>query len=186
MNTIKRLEIIFVVVLFLFVNTVSFFKINEIPFDDTEKILYNNNIIKEEKINTVSEVSRSSDSRGNYTYSDLILLARLIDREAGSSWLTDEHQQLVGAVVLNRVKSEWFPNSIQDVVYQKGQYACINSSKWEQEPSQRALENAQKVLEGKVFCPDNIVFQAEFKQGSGVYKVFYNEYTNTNTYFCYK
>ena len=185
MNTIKRLEIIFVIVLFLLSNTLTFFKVNEIPFDDSEKILYNNNIIKEEKI-IINEISRGTDSRALYTHSDLILLARLIDREAGSSWLTDEHQQLVGAVVLNRVKSESFPNSIQDVIYQKGQYSCINSSRWNEEPSERALINAQKVLEGKVFCPDNVVFQAEFKQGSGVYKVFYNKHTNSNTYFCYK
>ena len=117
MNTIKRLEIIFVIVLFLLSNTFTFFKVNEIPFDDSEKILYNNNIIKEEKI-IINEISRGTDSRALYAQSDLILLARLIDREAGSSWLTDEHQQLVGAVVLNRVKSESFPNSIPDVIYQ--------------------------------------------------------------------
>ncbi|MGB9802588.1 LysM peptidoglycan-binding domain-containing protein [Desulfofundulus sp.] len=58
-------------------------------------------------------------SRGgpvNYSRSDFDLLARLITAEADSeSYIT---KVAVGAVVLNRVKSGIFPNSIPGVIYQ--------------------------------------------------------------------
>jgi hypothetical protein len=52
-----------------------------------------------------------------YTASDLNLLARLITAEAGGE--SYKGQVAVGAVVLNRVKSSSFPNSISAVINQK-------------------------------------------------------------------
>ncbi|RKO66866.1 LysM peptidoglycan-binding domain-containing protein [Desulfofundulus salinus] len=63
-------------------------------------------------------VSRSAINSGpvNYSRSDFDLLARLITAEADSeSYIT---KVAVGAVVLNRVKSSIFPNSIPAVIYQ--------------------------------------------------------------------
>ncbi|MDK2888875.1 MAG: N-acetylmuramoyl-L-alanine amidase [Thermoanaerobacter sp.] len=63
-------------------------------------------------------VSRGTISSGpvNYSRSDVDLLARLITAEADSeSYLT---KVAVGAVVLNRVRSGIFPNSIPGVIYQ--------------------------------------------------------------------
>jgi len=55
-------------------------------------------------------------SRGGLSASEFDLLARIITAEADSeSYIT---QVAVGAVVLNRVKSPLFPNSIHGVVYQ--------------------------------------------------------------------
>lgn len=52
-----------------------------------------------------------------YTESDLDLLARLINAEAqGEPY---KAKVAVGAVVVNRVKSSDWPNSIRDVIYQK-------------------------------------------------------------------
>ena len=49
------------------------------------------------------------------------LLARLINGEArGESYLG---QVAVGAVIMNRVKSSSFPNSIAGVIYQRGAFA---------------------------------------------------------------
>lgn len=48
------------------------------------------------------------------------LLAALIYCEAGGE--PYEGQVAVGAVVLNRVRSESFPNSIEEVIYQSGQF----------------------------------------------------------------
>lgn len=52
----------------------------------------------------------------NYSAEDLELLARLITAEADSE--SYQTKVAVGAVVLNRVKSNLFPNSIAGVVYQ--------------------------------------------------------------------
>lgn len=52
--------------------------------------------------------------------SDADLLAALIFCEAGGE--PYEGQVAVGAVVMNRVKSPSFPNSISEVIYQSGQF----------------------------------------------------------------
>jgi spore germination cell wall hydrolase CwlJ-like protein len=110
---------------------------------------------------------------------DLYYMAHLIYAEAGSSWCSDELQLYVGSVVLNRVNSSQFPDTIRGVIYQDGQYACTWDGNFEKEPDERAWKNAEIVLVHGSQLPDNVVYQAEFKQGSGVYcKV-------GNTYFCY-
>jgi LysM repeat protein len=60
--------------------------------------------------------SNSSSSSINYTESDVDLLARLITAEAEGEPYNGK--LAVGAVVLNRVKSDLFPNSISSVIYQ--------------------------------------------------------------------
>ena len=57
------------------------------------------------------------------------LLARLINGEArGEPY---EGQVAVGAVVLNRVKSPQFPNTIAGVIYQKGQFSCVTDGQFD-------------------------------------------------------
>lgn len=55
--------------------------------------------------------------------SDIQLMARAINGEArGESY---EGQVAVGAVILNRVKSSQFPNSISGVIYQAGAFTAV-------------------------------------------------------------
>lgn len=58
-------------------------------------------------------------------YSEQELLAALIYCEAGNQ--SYEGQVAVGAVVLNRVRSGSFPNSIREVIYQSGQFGPAGS-----------------------------------------------------------
>lgn len=143
--------------------------------------------LKEQKNKVTKVTSRSSESRvsnsGNSnSWNDLELLARIINAEAGGC--TDEHQLLVGNVVLNRVASSSFPNTIYGVIYQKGQYSPTWNGAINKTPSEQAYKNAQRLLNGERFCPKNVVFQANFKQGSGVYKAISTSYSTT--YFCYR
>ena len=56
--------------------------------------------------------------------SDAVLLAALIQCEAGSEIY--EGQLAVGAVVINRVKSGSYPNSVSGVIYASGQFGpCL-------------------------------------------------------------
>ena len=50
--------------------------------------------------------------------------------------------------------------------------------------TEQAYKNAQRLLNGERFCPENVVFQANFKQGSGVYKAISTSYSTT--YFSYR
>ena len=120
-----------------------------------------------------------NSSEHTYTQADLDLLARVVNAEAGSDWLTDEHQRAVASVVLNRVADSRFPNTIRAVVYQSGQYACTWDGSINKTPTQRAVDNAKYVLENGVTVPSNVVWQSQAKQGYGVWKYIQGHY------FCY-
>ena len=111
----------------------------------------------------------------HYSNSNVVLLAKLIEAENGSAQ-NDETLWLTGAVVMKRVKSKAYPNSIRGVIYQRGQYAT--AAKLDSvNPSTRALEIANDLLGvGCKELPDNLVFQAMFPQGREVYKKIDGEY----------
>lgn len=143
--------------------------------------------VKEKETNTTVKLSVKSakvKEEPQYTKDELYLLSHLIQGEAGSDFITDEHQQLVGQVVVNRVKSDKYPDTLKEVIYQKGQYQCTTNGQFDKNSSKRAIKNAKLVLEGKVDCPENVIYQAEFKQGSGVYKKI--ETIISTTFFCYE
>lgn len=100
---------------------------------------------------------------------DKELLAKLIEAESGADWCSDRMQLYVGSVVLNRIDSDQFPNDMESVIYQEGQYStagCINYI----EPSDRAIKNAEYLMKhGAVL--DGYVWQANFSQGSDVIQV---------------
>ena len=126
-----------------------------------------------------------SASQPQYSESDLMLLAKVIYAEAGSDFLSDEWKMCVGEVVLNRVASPEFPNTIYDVVYQQGQYQGARSGYIASlTPSERCIDIAKRLLDGERIMEPSVVFQANFKQGSGGYKALYDSNLGW-TYFCY-
>lgn len=120
------------------------------------------------------------------SFSDLNMLAKIIYAEAGSSWLCDEWKMSVGEVVLNRVASPEFPDTIPEVIYQRGQYYGAGSEYFASlRPSMRCVELALRLLEGERVLNDTaVVFQANFRQGSGTHTAYYDRYLGA-TYFCY-
>ena len=63
--------------------------------------------------------------------SKVYMLAHLIGGEAGADWCTDELQLMVGSVVLNRMASDRFPNTMEEVIFQKGQYSVTWNGAYE-------------------------------------------------------
>ena len=110
---------------------------------------------------------------------DIDLLARLLFAEAGSDWISDDTIYYVGSVVLNRVNSDLFPDTLYDVIYQAGQYSCTWSGGIYNEPTERCYRIAEDLLRNGSRLPEGVLFQAEFTQGSGVYVY------QDNLYFCY-
>ncbi len=134
---------------------------------------------REEKMESLGISGQSID------FQDLYLLAKVMYIEAGSEWLSDEWKMAVGEVVLNRVDSPEFPDTIEEVVYQKGQYAGSGNRYWESlMPSERCVELALRLLNGERNLEPSVVFQANFRQGSGVYLALYDRHLGW-TYFCY-
>lgn len=134
----------------------------------------------------VSEPEPVVEPEPPYSEEDLDLLARLITAEMGSEWVPDEVQLYVDSVPLNRMKSDAFPGeTLYDVIYQEGQYSPTWTGAINNTPDERTIENAKKLLTNGSVLPENVVFQANFKQGDGVYYEYYDEILGTTTYFCY-
>jgi len=90
--------------------------------------------------------SSNSSSGSSSSTSDLNLLSRLIYAEARGEPYTG--QVAVGAVVLNRVKSSSFPNSIAGVIYQSGAFSVVNDGQINLTPNSTAKKAAQDALNG--------------------------------------
>lgn len=77
---------------------------------------------------------------------DVYLLAQCIYSESrGEPY---KGQVAVGAVVLNRVKSSAFPNSISGVVYQKGAFSAVDDGQINLTPNDSALKAAKDAMNG--------------------------------------
>lgn len=77
---------------------------------------------------------------------DLNLLARVVYGESRGEPYTG--QVAVAAVVLNRVKSSSFPNSIAGVVYQAGAFDCVSDGQINLTPNQNAINAARDAMNG--------------------------------------
>lgn len=88
----------------------------------------------------------STSSGGNTSSTDLNLLARVVYGEARGEPYTG--QVAVAAVVLNRVKSSSFPNSVAGVVYQSGAFDCVADGQINLSPNQSAYNAAKDALNG--------------------------------------
>ena len=109
----------------------------------------------------------SEESVKTYTDEEVYLLAHVLAGECQSC--PDNEQLYVGSVVLNRKAHPDFPDTIEAVVFQKGQYACINDGNYDREPTDRNWSNAKWLLENGSVLPANVIWQSGCRQGSGVY-----------------
>lgn len=102
----------------------------------------------------------------------LEILSRIIHGESGSNWCSDTMQLYVGSVFLNRVASEHFPNTFEEVAFQEGQYSCTNkgSGYW-QEPTERDIANARFLLENGSQLEADYLWQSNFKHGTDIIQV---------------
>ena len=117
-------------------------------------------------------------------FQDLYLLSKLIASEAGSAWLSVEWKMAVGEVLLNRVASLEFPDTIEGCIFAPGQYYnVITGAFYGILPDYDSVIAATRLLYGeRVLKDSSVVFQANFTQGE-VYTVLYDDLLGA-TYFC--
>ena len=90
--------------------------------------------------------SSSSSSSNSFSESDVYLLARLIYGEArGESYVG---QVAVGAVVMNRIKSASFPNTMSGVIYQKYAFTAVADGQINLTPNETAKKAARDAMNG--------------------------------------
>ena len=87
-----------------------------------------------------------SGSSSSISSSDLNLLARCVYAEARGEPYTG--QVAVAAVVLNRVKSASFPNTIAGVIYQPYAFTAVDDGQINLSPNDTAYKAAQDALNG--------------------------------------
>lgn len=114
----------------------------------------------------------------SYTDEELELLALVIYQEAGGDACSDDTRLKVGTVVMNRVADHRFPDTLRDVITERGQYGRLywTGPEWPERASKpeeahavaRAYDCAEQVLQGYRALPSDTVYQAEFEQGDGV------------------
>lgn len=129
-------------------------------------------------------VSAETEAEKPYTDDDLYCLAHIINAEAGDDNCTHEHRVAVGSVVLNRVAADDFPDTVRGVVFDPGQYSPTWNGSFDKEPSQDSWDTAEFLLENGSQIPEDCIWQAEFKQGSGEWDRFKTIYGIT--YICYR
>ena len=88
----------------------------------------------------------SSSSSSSSNSSNLNLLAKVIYGEARGEPYSG--QVAVGAVVMNRVKSSSFPNTISGVIYQSGAFDAVRDGQINLTPDSTAKKAAQDALNG--------------------------------------
>ena len=95
---------------------------------------------------TLAALGISVSDTQQSTSGDVELLARLISAEARGEPYTG--QVAVGAVVLNRVESPAFPNSMSGVIYQTGAFTCLQDGQFWGSVTDSAYKAARDALNG--------------------------------------
>ena len=95
---------------------------------------------------------------------------------------------MVANVVMNHVASPYFPNTIRGVLTRPYAYGTmawtgihipVANDPITKAAIDRCYANAKKILDGYRLLPSNVIYQAGFVQGSGVYAY------ESGVYFCY-
>lgn len=145
--------------------------------------------VHDETLRSIKEAKFAERLQQEYEYyyqlylKDRNLLAEVIYYEnywTGKTWEERLRAMLLtGSVVLNRVADPDYPDTIEGVLYEKGQYATTPYFFTKELPDE-VYEIADQLLREGPICPANVVYQARFHQGSDDYDEIAGEW------FCYK
>lgn len=88
----------------------------------------------------------SAESVNGFTSSDVYLLAKTIYAEGRGEPYTG--QVAIGAVIMNRIRSASFPNTVSGVVYQKGAFTAVADGQINLTPNDTAMRAAKDAING--------------------------------------
>lgn len=116
-------------------------------------------------------------------FDELQLLSRVIYAEAGDRSYSEAYRMCVGELVLNRVASPEFPNTLEEVAYQSGQFLCVGEPEFEDlRPSRSCTEAALRLLLGERRLAPQVLYRSPWQIGPA-YVRFYDRRLGY-TYFC--
>lgn len=115
----------------------------------------------------------------------LDILAKVVKNEADPQWCEWEHSVAVAVVVLNRVASPYFPNTVREVVAAPGQYLPAYTRDFADTP-RLCYEVAKAALDGDHDVPADCYWQDTSIQGTSIWKAFTVDtgWFKSTTYIC--
>lgn len=142
-------------------------------------------ILREYGYSDDSEPIKALQQAWRQEQENLDIIAKVIQNEADPQWCEWEHSVAVGVVVLNRVASPFFPNTVKDVVNAPGQYLPAYTRNFSK-TSRRAYEAAKAAIDGDHEIPSDCFWQDNKKQGVSVWKQFDLDtgWFRSTTYIC--
>lgn len=96
---------------------------------------------------------------GYYDPQALDLIARVINAEAGS--MSMEGKVSVGNVIMNRVASSEFPNTVYGVLYQPNQFTVVNYASFQRTPSAESIAAAKQAMDGVNYVPGAMFYNVQ-------------------------
>ena len=132
-----------------------------------------------------SEVIKELQAEWWREQENLDIIAKVIQHEADPQWCEWEHSVAVGAVVCNRAKSPYFPDTVREVVEQPGQYLKAYTSNFSA-TTRLAYEAEKAAMDGDHDVPSDCYWQDNKVQGVSIWKAFTVDtgYFRSTTYIC--
>ena len=120
-------------------------------------------------------LSESGSAETRIDFDELLLLARFLTLRAGDERLSEEQRLCTGEVLLNRVASPEFPDTLEAVLAGEGKLPAL--------PSRPCAEAAWELLSGRRLLDSRAVWQSEGRPLGPVCATFCDRYYRV-TYFC--
>jgi N-acetylmuramoyl-L-alanine amidase len=152
--------------------------------DNTE--VYNENLANMyDLLATYMSGTSYEDNYGKLKYEEIILLAKTMQMEAGEQ--NYESQAAIASVILNRVNSQYFPDTIYDVIYERDDNAiqfavAYNGAIDRCELKPETVIVACKVLSEGTQHPDNLLFFCADPVDFTSYATYYKTIEGTKFY----
>ena len=128
----------------------------------------------------------AAETEGGPAFEELYLLSKAIFAVTGSRTYTEEWRLCIGEVILNRVASPEFPDTLREVIYADERYCGKAEGYFEAlRPDSVCADIAWRLLCGERIMDDvRVVYQDEHFYDGGVCKSLY-DYRAGGMFFCY-
>lgn len=124
---------------------------------------------KQEQEQSKKESSKETvktSAKGNISAAEMELLCKITHAESRGEGT--KGQMAVANVILNRVKSGKFPDTIKGVIFQKGQFTPASKSSFNSiKPSNQVRESVQRIVNGERVLSDDVLYFKSKKSGVG-------------------
>lgn len=118
-------------------------------------------VIQDSTIPLVESIVEANKRKTTLTDEELVLLQKVVSAEARGE--SAEAQYNVACVILNRLESATFPDSLEEVVNQSGQFSCVESGAIVNVPITESVVNAvASALDDNTLDADVMWFRSDY------------------------